>query len=245
MSSDIRDILSKLRDLEEGRLTPVAVKKGLNPQQKSVDQLPALFKPKNISPTLTKAPYQKHPMDGKLVGDSVEPRKNPLEEAMQEVEEDMISKIKGDFIKYLDKLEKKVAHDDDLKDRSTPNLDKLEKKQNIDRELLDKARDAVEAGAAEEDMYEDPTQSEPPPDFKPEPVENPVLPESAPVQTVTLEDSSVFEIHGSDDSGYEIRHNGRSLPTRFPNVDHANMALKMFQRRRASQDRGQDYIEEK
>ena len=244
MSSDIRDILSKLRDLEEGRLTPVAVKKGLNQQQKSVDQLPALFKPKNISPTLSKAPYQKHPMDGKLVGDSVEPKKNALEEAMQEVEEDMISKIKGDFIKYLDKLEKKVAHDDDIKDRGTPNLDKLEKKQNVDRDLIDKARDAVEAGAAEEDMYEDPTQSEPAPDFKPEPVEDPVLPESAPVHTVAMEDT-VFEIHGDDESGYEIRHNGRSLPTRFPNIDHANMALKLFQRRRAQQDRGQDYIEEK
>lgn len=238
MSDPIYDIIRRL-SLVEGKTTPVNVKHGLNRQQQGVPQLPALLKPKNISPTLSKKPYQAHPLDGYMVGE------NALAEAMQEVEEDMISKIKGDFIKYLDKLEKKVAHDDDLKDRSTPNLDKLEKKQNIDRELLDKARDAVEAGAAEEDMYEDPTQSEPPPDFKPEPVENPVLPESAPVQTVTLEDSSVFEIHGSDDSGYEIRHNGRSLPTRFPNVDHANMALKMFQRRRASQDRGQDYIEEK
>lgn len=244
MSSDIRSILERLAAVEEGRLTPVAVKKGLNPQQKSVDQLPALFKPKNISPTLTKAPYQKHPMDGKLVGDSVEPKASPLEEAMQEVEEDMISKIKGDFVKYLDKLEKKIAHDDDIKDRGTPNLDKLEKKQNIDRDLIAKAQDAVESGAAEEDINEDPTQAEPGQDFKPEPVIDPTLPESAPVHTVALEDT-VFEIHGDDESGFEIRRGGRSLPTRFPNIDQANMALKMFKHRRASQDQGQDYIDEK
>ncbi len=245
MSDDIRSILERLAAVEEGRLTPVAVKKGLNPQQKSVDQLPALFKPKNISPTLTKAPYQKHPMDGKLVGDSIEPTKSPLEEAMQEVEEDMLSKIKGDFISYLDQLEKKVRRDDDLRDRGTPNLDKLEKKQAIDRDLIDKARDAVEAGAAEEDINEDPTQQELSVEPPPAPVQNPTLPESAPVQTIALEDSVVFEIHGDDNSGFEIRHGGRSLPTRFPNIDQANMALKLFQRRRAQQDRGQDYIEER
>jgi hypothetical protein len=243
MSNDIRSILERLSAVEEGRLTPVAVKTGLNPQQKSVDQLPALFKPRNISPTLTKKPYQKHPMDGKLVGDSVEPKKNALEEAMQEVEEDMLGKVKRDFIDYIGRLEDRL-NDDGRREKSTPELDKLSKKEKIDRDLVDKARDAVEAGKAEEDINEDPTQAEPPADFKPEPVENPVLPESAPVQTVAMEDA-VFEIHGNDESGYEIRHRGRSLPTRFPNIDHANMALKMFQHRRAHQDRGQDYIEEK
>lgn len=105
MSSDIRDILHKLAALEESQLTPVSVKHGLNPQQKKADQLPALFKPKNISPTLSKAPYQEHPMKGKLVGDSVEPKKTALEEAMQEVEEDMLSKVKATFADYLERLE--------------------------------------------------------------------------------------------------------------------------------------------
>jgi hypothetical protein len=244
-STDIRSILDRLSTVEEGKLTPVNVKHGLNKQQKSVDQLPALFKPKNISPTLTKKPYQKHPMDGKLVGDSIEPTKSPLEEAMQEVEEDMLGKIKGDFISYLDKLEKKIRRDDDLRDRETPNLDKLEKKQSLDRDLVDKARSAVERGEAEEDMYEDPTQQELSVETPPAPVQNPTLPESMPVQTVALEDSVVFEIHGDDNSGFEIRHSGRSLPTRFSDIDQANTALKLFQRRRAQRDRGQDYIEEK
>lgn len=244
MSNDIRSILERLAAVDEGRLTPVAVKSGLNSQQKSVDQLPALFKPRNISPTLTKKPYQKHPMDGKLVGDSVEPTKSPLEEAMQEVEEDMLSKVKKDFNNYMDQLSDRLSGSDDgRRERSTPELDRLAKKEKIDRDLVDKARDAVEAGAAEEDMYEDPTQAEPAPSFEPEPVENPVLPEA--VDSVVIEGNAVFEIHGDEQQGFEIHHQGRVLPSRFPKIDHAKMALKMFQHRRAHQDRGQDYIEEK
>lgn len=183
MSADnIRSILERLAAVEEGRLTPVAVKQGLNQQQKSADQLPALFKPKNISPTLTKKPYQKHPMDGKLVGDSVIPKKNALEEAMQEVEEDMLGKVKRDFIDYIGRLEDKI-NDDGRREKSTPELDKLSKKEKIDRDLIDKARDAVERGEAEEDVNEDPTQQEIGTDPVHVPVENPVLPECSPVQT--------------------------------------------------------------
>jgi hypothetical protein len=72
-------------------------------------------------------------MDGYMVGDSVEPTKTALEEAMSEIEEDMISKVKKDLTQYLDRLEKKVS---------------------IDRDLKDKAVDAVQQGKAEEDLDE-------------------------------------------------------------------------------------------
>jgi hypothetical protein len=68
-------------------------------------------------------------MAGYMVGDSVEPKKTALEEAMAEIEEDMLSKVKKDLTQYLDRLEKKVS---------------------IDRALKDKAIDAVEKGEAEE-----------------------------------------------------------------------------------------------
>ena len=132
MSNDIRSILDRLATVE-GKLTPVSVKHGLNSQQKKAGQLPALFQPKDISPTLTKKPYQKHPMDGYMVGDSVEPRRTALEEAMAEIEEDMLSKVKKDLTTYLDRLEKKVR---------------------IDRDLKDKAQDAVQKGKAEEEIEE-------------------------------------------------------------------------------------------
>ena len=131
MSNDIRDILQRLTAVES-RLTPVGVKSGLNRQQKSVPQLPALFKPNHIRALGSKTD-PKHPMDGYMVGDSVEPRRTALEEAMAEIEEDMLSKVKKDLTNYLDKLEKRVR---------------------VDRDLKDKAQDAVQKGKAEEDLDE-------------------------------------------------------------------------------------------
>jgi hypothetical protein len=122
MSNDIRDIIERLAILE-GRITPTEPVGSQNPQQKSVHQLPALFKPRDISPTLTKKPYQKHPMDGKLVGDSVEPTKSPLEEAMQEVEEDMLSKVKRTFVDYLERLEDNNKIDSHLVRKAKDELD--------------------------------------------------------------------------------------------------------------------------
>jgi hypothetical protein len=122
MSDDIRSILDRLATVE-GRLSPA---------QQKVPQLPALFKPRHIRALGSKTDPA-HPMDGYMVGDSVEPTKTALEEAMAEIEEDMLSKVKKDLTQYLDRLEKKVS---------------------IDRDLKDKAQDAVQKGKAEEDLDE-------------------------------------------------------------------------------------------
>ena len=226
-SADIRSILDRLATVEEGKLTPVNVKHGLNKQQKSVDQLPALFKPKDISPTLTKKPYQKHPMDGKLVGDSVEPTKSPLEEAMQEVEEDMLSKVKRTFVDYLERLE------DDNK---------------IDGHLVRKAKDELDIAndpdPENEEIEEDPTQQDL--DIVPAqaPVQEPVMAE-APVKTYPMEDGSMLECYGDEERGFEIRHGERKLPTRFRNVNDADMAVKIFQKRNRRPQGNQDYLEER
>ena len=226
-SADIRSILDRLATVEEGKLTPVNVKHGFNKQQKSVDQLPALFKPKDISPTLTKKPYQKHPMDGKLVGDSIEPTKSPLEEAMQEVEEDMLSKVKRTFVDYLERLE------DDNK---------------IDGHLVRKAKDELDIAndpdPENEEIEEDPTQQDL--DIVPAqaPVQEPVMAE-APVKTYPMEDGSMLECYGDEATGFEIRHGERRLPTRFRNVNDADMAVKIFQKRNRKPDGNQDYLEER
>ena len=224
-SADIRSILDRLATVEEGKLTPVNVKHGLNKQQKSADQLPALFKPRDISPTLTKKPYQKHPMDGKLVGDSIEPTKSPLEEAMQEVEEDMLSKVKRTFVDYLERLE------DDNK---------------IDSHLVRKAKDELDIAndPENEEIEEDPTQQDF--DIVPAqaPIENPTLAE-APVKTYPMEDGSMLECYGDEAKGFEIRHGERRLPTRFRNVNDADMAVKIFQKRNNRPKGNQDYLEER
>ena len=118
MSNDIRDILQRLATVE-GRLSPA---------QQKVPQLPALFKPRHIRALGSKTDPA-HPMDGYMVGDSIEPQRTALEEAMAEIEEDMLSKVKKDLTTYLDKLEKRVR---------------------VDRDLKDKAQDAVKRGEAEE-----------------------------------------------------------------------------------------------
>ena len=226
-SADIRSILDRLATVEEGKLTPVTVKHGLNKQQKSVDQLPALFKPRDISPTLTKKPYQKHPMDGKLVGDSIEPTKSPLEEAMQEVEEDMLSKVKRTFVDYLERLEDS---------------------NKIDRHLVRKAKDELDIAndpdPENEEIEEDPTQQDL--DIVPAqaPVQEPVMAE-APVKTYPMEDGSMLECYGDEERGFEIRQGERKLPTRFRNVNDANMAVKIFQKRNNKPQGNQDYLEER
>jgi hypothetical protein len=208
-----------------------------------VPQLPALFKPKHIRALGSKTDPA-HPMDGYMVGDSVEPRRTALEEAMAEIEEDMISKVKKDLTTYLDKLEKKVS---------------------IDRELKDKAQDAVQKGKAEEEIEEeidtDPAAMQGPSD----PLDSetahsielgvasklnaPQAPQ-APQATFEMADGIALECWGDDDSGYELRHGEKRLPSRFRSLDDAGMAVKLYQARKRQQQRpeadpSQDYIEER
>ena len=227
MSDDIRSILDRLATVE-GRLSPA---------QQRVPQLPALFKPRHIRALGAKTDPA-HPMDGYMVGDSVEPTKTALEEAMAEIEEDMLSKVKKDLTQYLDRLEKKVS---------------------ISRDLKDKALDAVERGEAEEGVEEeidtDPAAMQGPSDpgdtevahaaeLK---VANTLSAPQAPVATFEMADGTSIECHGDDNSGYEIRNGKRALPSRFRSLDDAGMAVKLYQARRQAQQRDSntDYIEER
>lgn len=230
MSNDIRNILEKLANIEEARLTPVGVKHGLNQQQKSVHQLPALFKPQGIK-ALGNKKDPTHPMHKELVGDSIEPKMSALEEAMQEVEEDMLSKVKRDLTTYLDKLEKKVR---------------------VDRDLADKAKDAVERGEAEEEIEED--------DYE---ITNPATQQDSlehedtalaqpqkPVSVMTMEDGAVFEVHQCGPKEFEVRHSGRSIPSKFKSPEEAGMAIDLFRAHRnrkmqQPQNIDSDYIEER
>ena len=228
MSNDIRDILQRL-SIVEGKNTPVNVKHGLNQQQKSVHQLPALFKPHSIKALGAKTDPQ-HPMHGELVGDSVVPKKPSLGEAMQEVEEDMLSKVKKDLTQYLDQLEKTVK---------------------IDRALKDKAKDAVEKHAAEEEIEENDYELTDPGTVHDvmSQINTAAAQPQQPIKVMELDDGAIFEIHGDEGSGYEIRHGGRSLPSRFRTSDEAGIAVDLFrahrQRNQPKQDLSQDYIEER
>jgi hypothetical protein len=245
MSDPIYRIIERLA-LIEGATTPVTVRHGLNPQQRSAGQLPALFKPRDISPTLSKKPYQKHPMDGKLVGDSVEPKKSALEETMQGIEEDMLGKVKANFVDYLEKLEKENHLDRRLVKKAKAEL-------NIDDDP--QTEDEVEENATWDTDVQpigDPADSEVAhgvEDHIAAAVAAPAAPMSAvsesPVKTYTMEDGSCLECWGDDKQGYELRRNNKSLPSRFKTPGEADVAVRLFQKRRQKQDLSQDYIEER
>ena len=315
MSNDIRDILQRLTAVE-GRLTPVGVKSGLNQQQKSVPQLPALFKPNKIS-VLGANKDPKHPMSGYAVGadESVQPRKNALEEAMSEIEEDMLSKVKKDLTTYLDRLEKKVSIDRELKDKAIDAVQKGQAEEDLDEfaapggddrepdeeEILrqlaaqwwngteqqmvkaqntlaamgweigpdesgdddagvyvyrigdEDGRDTVAFAHSDLDLNEE-IEEDPDAYVNPETVHDiedrvntQLVAPQAPIKTVAAEDGAVFEIHGDENNGFEIRHGHRSLPSRFPKLDHAQMAIDLYRARRKQnvQNSNQDYIEER
>jgi hypothetical protein len=67
--------------------------------------------------------------------------------------------------------------------------------------------------------------------------------ESAAVKVITNE-CGMFEVHGNEKTGFEIRHGNRRLPTRFKNLDEAEMALEMFAARRRKINDSADYIDE-
>ena len=228
MSNSILDILQRLNAIEEGTVTPTRVKHGLNRQQRSVPQLPALFKPKSIT-ALGNDHDPQHPMKGYAVGGAAESRehvKNALAEHMAEIEEDMLSKVRRDLNVYLDKLER----------RSHP-----------DRDLIDKAKDAVRKRKAEEEqeVEEDPTTQEPTIDAKDLPQQDPVTAEAEHIRSYMLEDGSCVECWGNDQQGYQLRHGDRIMKTKFSKPDHADIAMKLWLQRRRDQQQSADYVEEK
>ena len=259
MSFDIAALLTKLSAIEESTITPVAVKKGLNPQQKEVPQLSALVKPKKISALGSKSD-PKHPLSGYMVGanEGEEKTKSALEEAMCEIEEDMLSKVKKDLTMYLDKLEQKVAKDQDLIDKvkdeiADSNPAKYGQQELADEEECDEGdisqlEKAVADAPVEPiaNMEEDPTPAEPPVEPTTPPQIDPTLAEmGAPVKYFTMEDGSCIECHGDTVKGFELRRNGRAMPSRFSSLDQAQMAVDLFKARQKKDDPSQDYIEER
>jgi hypothetical protein len=219
MSDDIANILKRLAVIESD-ITPVSVKKGLNKQQKSVPQLPALFKPENISPVLG-SNNQKKPLGKNMVGDSVQPVRGALAERMAEIDEDMLSRVKKDLTQYLDRLEQKAKQE--IQDK---NPAKADDQDEYDEDAQQESQEPMMSGTA---------------------MMSPVsVGECGPVKIITLEDGTCLECWGDQRRGFEIRHQGRILPSKFRDLDEVEMAVEMFRahRRLLSQDPSQDYLEE-
>ena len=229
---EIYTIMQRLA-LIESTITPDNVTKGLNAQQKSVPQMPALFKMPDQGAVLGGDPDKKASSAGYMVGsnESEEPEQDALEEEV--ASEDKLDRVKKSFADYLDSIsdEKK---DSDLKDRV-----------RVDRDISKRpAKDASIIAKQVVGVAEDPTEEDPIVQMPTAPVQEPIYAESAPVKTIALEDGRACEIHGDERRGFEIRHAGRALKSRFKNLDQAQMALEMYQARQRRQDESADYVEE-
>ena len=217
--NDIYTIVERLRMLEEG----------LDTNQKSVNQLGATFKPKTVA-VLTAKQDPKNPMAGKMVGgceESEEPDETVLEADMVE---DVLDKVKRSFTDFIKQAEQEI-NDSDIKEKKKGDSD-LKSKDKQDRDLI--AKEDSELGSALSGVI---------------PAEQPAgepgvsIKETAAVKTITNE-CGLWEMHGNEHSGFEIRRAGRSLPTRFKNLDEAEMAIEMFAHRQRRHDEAQDYIDE-
>jgi hypothetical protein len=102
MSDDIKNMLDKLRLLEGTVTSPALPKRGLNKQQKSVPELPALFKPKDISPVLGSKKDPQHPTAGYFVGGE-----------SKEMSEDLLSNVRRTLDDYLQDIEQKLEKQKD------------------------------------------------------------------------------------------------------------------------------------
>ena len=226
--NDIYSIVERLAILE-GRITPTTVKKGLNPQQKSVPQLPALFKPKKIS-VLTAKTDPEHPMHGYAVGSSESQEK---ETAVLEAEmaEDVLEKVKKSFTDFIKQAEKSIDREVQEKKREDTDLKKKERK---DRDLIAKATPVAE----------DPTEWDPSTTTDHSPETNPVMPESAAVKRISLDADRMLEIHGNERDGFEIRRGHKAMPSKFKTLDEAEMAVEMFVARQKKKDESRDYLDE-
>ena len=226
--NDIYSIVERLR-LIEADLSPTSTKKGLTAQQRSVPQLPALFKPKTQK-ILGGNPNAKNPMAGYMVGSDESKQR---EEAVLEsdVSEDVLDKVKKSFTDFIKQAEEQIK-DSDIKEKKREDTD-LKSREKKDRDLI----------AKETPVAEDPTEWDPSVTTAHSPETNPIMPESAAVKRMEL-DSDMVEIHGNERDGFEIRKGRRSMPTRFKTLDEAEMAVEMFRARQQRRDEGQDYLEE-
>jgi hypothetical protein len=222
MKDDIYSIVERLAILE-GRITPTSVKSGLNSQQKSVPQLPALFKANGIN-VLGNKTDPKHPMHGYAVGSN-----ESVDLGEADVAEDMLGQVKKSFADYLQSIEDRVAQDRDIQDR-VPDTKEVQVKKHEVKDL--KLKNPAPEINNENLMA---MQAEP------------VAEQSVPVKTMECGPGIVFEIHGDEHNGFEVRRGGRSLKSRFDNVDHAVIACEMFRARlnRQQPDESSDYIEER
>jgi hypothetical protein len=103
MNNDIRSILDRFDQVQEGQ----------DAAQRSVPQLPALFKPKNISPVIGSKTDPEHPTKGYFVGGE------------SRTTEDILSTVKKKLGDYIQDVATAIKKDPDLIDKIPQSADNI------------------------------------------------------------------------------------------------------------------------
>lgn len=236
MSNDLRDILAKFDQINEGQ----------DAAQRSVPQLPALFKPKDISPVLGSKKDPDHPTKGYFVGGESKEPDEEVDEAEQVTFEP--ARTSTQVIKQGNKVlgtvtnpqlaaQVKAAIGKGEMTLTGP-LTKIPENNttedvisSVKKKLGDYLQDVASAIKKDPDLV----------DKIPTDVDH-IGPA---VKTITTDDGHQIKIHGNEDDGFRITVKNRPHSARFKNLDEASMAVEMFCNRRRQQDQNQDYIEER
>ena len=225
--NDIYSIVERLRVLEEG----------LDKDQRKVNQLGPTFRPKTVA-VLTAKTDPPNPMAGKLVGgaEGAESDETMLEADMAE---DVLEKVKRSFTDFIKQAEESI--DKTVQQKKSEDTD-LKSRDQKDRGLRAKDHPSRHLRDPEDDQEDLPSDRAYERGESPYDAPNPQT-ESFAVKTVMTE-YGVYEMHGNERDGFEIRRQGRCMPTRFRNLDEAEMAIEMFAARQRKRDLSQDYLEE-
>jgi len=235
----------------------------LDAAQKSVKQLPALFRPADTSPQLS-GPYPgKNATRGYLVGEGEEDV-NPMARAvtrrivnqhpewimrygvealMQAVDdvtegegnfEEIGSSDVSAYVQYV-----KDALDDRMGDRSemADRRPFAEAKDTATEDVLDTMKRRL--GDYLQDVAKAIKQD---PDLKDKIPQH--IDQIKSVKTLKTDDGHEIKITGNEDDGFRVSIRNKQSKTRFPNLDEATMAVEMFCARRRSAAESADYIEE-
>ena len=245
MSDDIYDILGRIQTLNEGQ----------DAAQKSVHQLPALFKPKNISPVLGSKKDPANPFKGYFVGGESEVKND---ESIDEG--DVVPFNRGGYNKLSNKEDYLDKRDDLYKLLSMSGLDQTMRDHTKQRLAdLDKAArlaGIIESSHATEDVLS--TMKKKLSDYlsdvataiKKDPDLKDKLPQDSKtigpaVKTITTDDGHELKIHGNEDDGFRITIKNKPSKAKFENLEHAVMACEMYCSRRRMVEGNADYVEEK
>ena len=235
----------------------------LDAAQKSVKQLPALFRPADTSPQLS-GPYPgRNATLGYLVGEGEEP-----ENAMrQAVTRRIVNRHPEWIVKYGVEFLMQVIDDvtedaDDLEEIGSSDVsayvnmvhDQLRDRGGDRSEMDDRTPFAEARDTATEDVLD--TMKRRLGDYlqdvakaiKKDPDLKDKIPQAIDqiksVKTLKTDDGHEIKITGNEDDGFRVSIKNRQSNTKFPNLDEATMAVEMFCARRRSAAESQDYIEE-